>query len=116
MHNCNFNKTALLVEFRRLIWKMELYKKDAKAANHPLCEKVLSECEADLKKYSKKFEDAIFASLMTSLLTITWLFDASSFEVIQLVQRDLIDYFYTNHNVKHQQFLQCFFSLIPERK
>lgn len=59
MHNCNFNKTALLVEFRRLIWKMELYKKDAKAANHPLCEKVLSECEADLKKYSKKFEDAI---------------------------------------------------------
>ena len=59
MHNCNFNKTALLVEFRRLIWKMEQYKKDAKAANHPLCEKVLNECEADLKKYSKKFEDAI---------------------------------------------------------
>ena len=59
MHNCNFNKTALLVDFRRMIWRMEQYKKDAKSANHPLCEKLLNECEGDLKKYSKKLEDAI---------------------------------------------------------
>ncbi len=59
MHNCNFNKTALLVNLRRIIWRLETYKKDAKAANHPLCGKLLDDMEADLKKYSKKLEDAI---------------------------------------------------------
>jgi hypothetical protein len=59
MHNCNFNKTALLVDMRRIIWRLDQYRKDAKAANHPLCGKLLDELEHDLKKYSKKFEDAI---------------------------------------------------------
>ncbi len=59
MHNCNFNKAALLVEFRRILWRLNAYKKDAKTANHPLCGKVLDEIEVDLKKYSKKIEDAI---------------------------------------------------------
>ena len=38
---------------------MDAYKKDAKTASHPLCGKLLDELEHDLKKYSKKFEDAI---------------------------------------------------------
>ena len=59
MHNCNFNKAALLVNFRRTLWRLGAYKKDAKAANHPLCGKVLDEIENDLKKYSKKLEAAI---------------------------------------------------------
>jgi len=59
MHNCNFNKTALLVDFRRIIWRLDQYRKDAKAAGHPLCEKLLNEIEVDLKKHSKKLEDAI---------------------------------------------------------
>ena len=59
MHNCNFNKTSLLANFRRVLWRIEQYKKDAKATGHPLCEKLLNECEADLKKHSKKVEDAI---------------------------------------------------------
>ncbi len=59
MHNCNFNKTALLVDMRRIIWRLDQYRKDAKAANHPLCGKLLDELEHDLKKYSKKFEEAI---------------------------------------------------------
>lgn len=59
MHNCNFNKTALLVNLRRTIWRLETYKKDAKTANHPLCGKLLDDLEVDLKKYSKKLEDAI---------------------------------------------------------
>ncbi|MBI4141826.1 hypothetical protein HY484_02805 [Candidatus Woesearchaeota archaeon] len=59
MHNCNFNKTALLVDFRRILWRLEQYKKDAASAQHPLCHKLLEECEHDLKKYSKKLEEAI---------------------------------------------------------
>ncbi len=59
MHNCNFNKAALLTDIRRIIWRLDTYRKDAKAANHPLCSKLLDELEADLKKYSKKFEEAI---------------------------------------------------------
>ncbi len=59
MHNCNYNKIVLLARFRGMLWRLEQYKKDAKAANHPLCNKVLDEIEADLKKHSKKLEDAI---------------------------------------------------------
>jgi hypothetical protein len=59
MHNCNYNKTALLTDTRRLMWRLRTYKKDAKAANHPLCHKLIEEFEHDLKKYSKKLEDAI---------------------------------------------------------
>ena len=59
MHNCNFNETSLLVELRRTLWRLETYKKDAKTANHPLCGKLLDELEHDLKKYSKKLEDAV---------------------------------------------------------
>lgn len=59
MHNCNYNKTAMLTELRRLIWRMDQYKKDAQTAKHPLCNKMIEECEADLKKHSKKIEDAI---------------------------------------------------------
>ncbi|HLF54140.1 MAG TPA: hypothetical protein VI612_00275 [Candidatus Nanoarchaeia archaeon] len=59
VHNCNFNKTALLVNFRRTIWRLETYRKDAKSANHPLCGKLLDEIEKDLKKYSRKLEEAI---------------------------------------------------------
>lgn len=58
-HNCNFNKTALLTDIRRIVWRLEAYRKDAKAANHPLCGKLLDEMDHDLKKYSKKLEDAI---------------------------------------------------------
>ncbi len=54
MHNCNFNKTALLVDFRRIIWRLDQYRKDAKSAGHPLCEKMLNDIEVDLKKHSKK--------------------------------------------------------------
>jgi len=59
MHNCNFNKTALLVDMRRIIWRLDTYRKDAKTASHPLCGKLMDEIEHDLKKYSKKLEDAI---------------------------------------------------------
>ncbi len=59
MHNCNFNKTALLTDIRRILWRLDLYKKDAKTANHPLCGQLLNELDADLEKYSKKLEDAI---------------------------------------------------------
>lgn len=59
MHNCNFNKTALLTEMRRIIWRLDTYRKDADKAGHPLCRKTMEELEHDLKKYSKKFEDAI---------------------------------------------------------
>ena len=58
-HNCNYNKAALLVSLRRTLWRLEQYKKDAQIANHPLCVAVLKECEADMKKHSKKLEDAI---------------------------------------------------------
>jgi len=59
MHNCNFNKAALLVDVRRMLWKLETYREDAKKADHPLCVEVIDELEADLRKASKKFEDAI---------------------------------------------------------
>ena len=58
-HNCNFNKAALLTDMRRIMWRIETYRKDADKANHPLCKELLDHLEADLKKYSKKFEDAI---------------------------------------------------------
>lgn len=59
VHNCNFNKTSLLTEMRRTIWRLETYKKDADKAGHPLCKEALNELERDLKKHSKKLEDAI---------------------------------------------------------
>jgi len=59
VHNCNFNKTALLVNLRRMIWRLETYKKDADTADHPLCKEVLNELEADLKKHSVKLQKAI---------------------------------------------------------
>lgn len=59
MHNCNFNKTALLTDIRRILWRLDVYKKDAKSASHPLCGKMLEEMGADLEKHSKKLEAAI---------------------------------------------------------
>ncbi len=59
MHNCNFNKTSLLVEMRRALWRIEQYKKDAEKAGHPLCKDLLSEIEGDLKRHSQKLEQAI---------------------------------------------------------
>ena len=45
--------------FFLVVSRLETYKKDAKTANHPLCGKLLDELEHDLKKYSKKLEDAV---------------------------------------------------------
>ena len=59
VHNCNYDKTALLVEIRRIIWKLEEYRKDADNANHPLCKALYKDLENDLKKYSQKLEAAI---------------------------------------------------------
>lgn len=58
-HNCNFNKCALLTDIRRILWRMDQYKEDAEKADHPLCRELLSEMEQDLKRYSKKLEQAI---------------------------------------------------------
>lgn len=58
-HNCNFNKVALLTDVRRLMWRLDTYRKDADKAGHTLCKEVLNELEADLQKYSKKLEEAI---------------------------------------------------------
>jgi hypothetical protein len=59
MHDCNYNKIALLHELRRLLWRIPQYKKDSKSAGHPLCEKMYDELAKDLQKYSKKLEDAV---------------------------------------------------------
>ncbi|MBW2969590.1 hypothetical protein KY309_02515 [Candidatus Woesearchaeota archaeon] len=59
VHNCNFNKVALLTDMRRIIWRLDTYRKDADKAGHPLCKELLTEMEKDLKKYSKKLEEAI---------------------------------------------------------
>ena len=59
MHNCNFNKTSLLVEFRRALWRLEEYKKDADKAGHPLCRDLLNDIEGDLKKHTVKLKEAI---------------------------------------------------------
>jgi len=59
MHNCNFNKTALLTDIRRILWRLDTYRKDAEKAGHPLCKELLNDMDKDLKKYSKKLEDAI---------------------------------------------------------
>jgi len=59
MHNCNFNKTALLTDIRRILWRLDTYRKDAEKAGHPLCKELLNDMDNDLKKYSKKLEDAI---------------------------------------------------------
>lgn len=58
-HNCNFNKVALLTDLRRILWRLETYRKDADAAAHPLCKELMTHLEQDLNKYSKKLEDAI---------------------------------------------------------
>jgi len=58
-HNCNYNKASMMVEFRRLLWRLDQYMKDAEKANHPLCKDVLAECKADLVKHTKKLEEAI---------------------------------------------------------
>jgi len=58
-HNCNFNKIALLTQLRSLKWRLETYRKDAEAANHPFCNELMHELEADIDKFSKKLQDAV---------------------------------------------------------
>lgn len=57
--NCNFNKVHLLSRLASLCWRIQQYKEDAEAANHPLCVKMLEELEADVKKHEKKLVDAV---------------------------------------------------------
>jgi len=59
VHNCNYDKVNLLASIRAIAWRLEQYKKDAKDASHPLCEKMYVELGADLEKYSQKLEAAI---------------------------------------------------------
>jgi len=59
MHNCNFNKVALLADIRRILWRLDTYGKDANKAGHAECKKLLSVLERDLEKHSKELERAI---------------------------------------------------------
>lgn len=59
MHNCNYNKVALLHELKRLSWKLDQYAKDADAAVHPLCKAVYGDLKNDLEKHAKKLEQAV---------------------------------------------------------
>ena len=58
-HNCNFDKTNLLVQIKSIMWRLDQYKKDAKKAGHTECEKLYEELHEDLHKYAKKLEAAI---------------------------------------------------------
>ena len=58
-HNCNYDKTHLLMRLQAVLWRMNTYCADAKKAGHPLCEKMYRELEHDLRKHSKKLESAI---------------------------------------------------------
>lgn len=58
-HNCNFNKTALLSDFRRILWRINQYKKDAKRAKHKSCLKLLETCEKDLQKHCNTISEEI---------------------------------------------------------
>ncbi len=59
VHNCNFNKTSMLVELRRALWRIDQYKKDADEAGHSSCKGLMDDLGKDLQKHSKKLEDAI---------------------------------------------------------
>lgn len=59
MHNCNYNKTHLLVRLRAIAWRLEQYRKDARVAKHNECEQLYHGLENDLLKHGKKFEKAI---------------------------------------------------------
>ncbi|HSU73269.1 MAG TPA: hypothetical protein VLJ21_05475 [Candidatus Binatia bacterium] len=60
MQNCNYNKTRVLADVKSLIWRIKnFYRKDAKDANHPLCNALLDELERDLAKYADKLQLAV---------------------------------------------------------
>jgi len=59
MHDCNYDKVQLLARCRKMMWQLKQYKKDAKAAGHPLCGVMYDELEKDLTKHAKKLQDAI---------------------------------------------------------
>ena len=59
MHNCNYNKTHLLVKLKGMAWRLEQYRKDAKKAKHKECEKFYDELEQDLLKHAKALEKKI---------------------------------------------------------
>jgi hypothetical protein len=42
-----------------MIFQIKQYKKDAKAAGHPLCDAMYADLEKDLTRHAKKLQDAI---------------------------------------------------------
>jgi hypothetical protein len=59
VHNCNYDKVALLHELKSIYWRLDQYSKDADEQNHPLCRKVYEDLKKDLDKHIKKLQAAV---------------------------------------------------------
>ncbi len=59
MHNCNYDKVALMHQLKQIWSRLDMYSKDAKGEDHPLCDKMYQELKKDLEKHIKKLEMAV---------------------------------------------------------
>ena len=48
MHNCNYDKVALMHQLKQIWSRLDMYSKDAKGEDHPLCDKMYQELKKDL--------------------------------------------------------------------